>query len=46
MNRPYTANYAIGFMFVTGIILFFQGMCEMRIPISSTTSMSLRTSYT
>ncbi|MBR4697093.1 MAG: hypothetical protein IKP18_01445 [Candidatus Methanomethylophilaceae archaeon] len=32
MNRPYTANYAIGFMFVTGIILFFQGMCEIAYP--------------
>jgi len=32
MNRPYTANYAIGFMFVTGIILFFQGMCGIAYP--------------
>lgn len=32
MNRPYTANYAIGFMFVTGIILFFQGMCVIAYP--------------
>ena len=32
MNRPYTANYAIGFMFVTGIILFFQGMCGITYP--------------
>ena len=32
MNRPYTANYAIGFMFVTGIILFFQGMCGISYP--------------
>ena len=32
MNRPYTANYAIGFMFVTGIIMFFQGMCGIAYP--------------
>ena len=32
MNRPYTANYAIGFMFVIGIILFFQGMCGIAYP--------------
>ena len=32
MNRPYTANDAIGFMFVTGIILFFQGMCGIAYP--------------
>ena len=32
MNRPYTANYAIGFMFVTGIILFFRGMCGIAYP--------------
>ncbi len=32
MNRPYTANYAIGFMFVTGIIMFFEGMCGIAYP--------------
>ncbi len=32
MNRPYTANYAIGFMFVIGIILFFEGMCGIAYP--------------
>ncbi len=32
MNRPYSANYAIGFMFVTGIIMFFQGMCGIAYP--------------
>ncbi len=32
MSRPYSANYAIGFMFVSGIILFFQGMCGIAYP--------------
>ena len=29
MSRPYEANYAIGFMFVVGMMLLFEAMCMM-----------------
>ncbi|MBR6203847.1 MAG: hypothetical protein IKQ60_02115 [Candidatus Methanomethylophilaceae archaeon] len=29
MNRPYAANYAIGFMFVVGMTLLFEAMCAL-----------------
>ncbi|MBR4226431.1 MAG: hypothetical protein IKR86_06640 [Candidatus Methanomethylophilaceae archaeon] len=32
MSRPYSANYAIGFIFVIGVMMFFQGMCVLAYP--------------